>query len=236
MIITGDCRDGLDLLDSRSVDAVITDPPYGDTALVWDTRVGGWIPHLARVLKPTGSVWVFGSLRYLLEFLPSLSAHWSIVQDVVWEKHNGSSFHADRFKRVHEHAVQLRLTSSKWADVYKAPVTTPDAVRRAVRRKKRPPHMGNIGAQAYISEDGGPRLMRSVIFARSCHGYAIHPTQKPVEILDPLVRYSCPPGGLVLDPFAGSGSTGEAALRAGRKFLGFELDPNYAQRATINKL
>ena len=65
-------------------------------------------------------------------------------------------------------------------------------------------HMGHIEAGSYTSEDGGPRLMRSVIEENNCHGCAVHPTQKPVNLLMPLIKYSCPPGGTVLDLFAGS--------------------------------
>ena len=59
-------------------------------------------------------------------------------------------------------------------------------------------------------------------------GNRLHPTQKPLEILAPLIRTYCPPGGLVLDPFAGSGSTLVAARDAGRRYLGIELDPVHA--------
>ncbi len=83
----------------------------------------------------------------------------------------------------------------------------------------------------YVSEDGGPRMMRSVQFARNEHGKAVHPTQKPVEICSPLVRYSVPPVGLVLDPFMGSGSIGVAAVQAGHRFIGVERDPRYFEIA-----
>jgi site-specific DNA-methyltransferase (adenine-specific) len=115
----------------------------------------------------------------------------------------------------------------KWSDVHKNPLYTNDAVARAVRRKKRPPQWRQIGEAAYKSVDGGPRLMRSVMFARSCHGHALHPTQKPVEVVAPLVEYSCPKDGTVLDPFMGSGSTGIAALQKGRKFIGIEIRQKY---------
>jgi site-specific DNA-methyltransferase (adenine-specific) len=132
---------------------------------------------------------------------------------------------------VHELAVQFRPSDCPWSSVYRDPQVTPDAVARQVRRKKRPAHWGEIGEHRYTSEDGGPRLMLSVIYARSAHGRAIVPTQKPEAILEPLVRYSCPPGGVVLDPFAGSGSTGAAAVREGREFIGVELDSNTAWAA-----
>ena len=86
---------------------------------------------------------------------------------------------------------------------------------RAVRRKRRPAHMGHIEASAYVSHDGGPRLMRSVIYCRNEHGRAEHPTQKPIGIVEPLLLYACPPGGAVLDCFAGSGTTGIVAKRHG---------------------
>jgi site-specific DNA-methyltransferase (adenine-specific) len=190
----GDCRAILPHIGTA--DAVITDPPYGDTSLAWDSRVSAWLPLVRAALKPSGSLWAFGSMRFFMDTVNDFrDARFRYAQDNVWEKHNGSSFHADRFKRVHEHAVHFYPTDVAWADIYKKPVTTPDATARTVRRKKRPPHTGNIDASSYESEDGGPRLMRSVQLVRSCHGYAVHPTQKPTGIVEPLVRYSCPSGG-----------------------------------------
>ncbi|MCK6475298.1 MAG: site-specific DNA-methyltransferase [Phycisphaerales bacterium] len=228
-IITGDCRHVLPTLEAGSVDVVIADPPYGDTSLEWDRKVSGWSKHLMRLLKPGGSLWVWHSLRYFADVLGELQG-WSLAQDVVWEKHNGSNFHADRFRRVHELASHWYY--GRWSNVYKSVQTTPDATKRAVRRKARPAHTGNIGEASYASVDGGPRLMRSVMHVRSCHGKAIHPTQKPIGVLMPLIEYSCPVGGTVLDPFAGSGSTGEAATLTGRSFIGIEIDPDMAARAT----
>jgi len=89
--------------------------------------------------------------------------------------------------------------------------------------------MGERKTNTYVSQDGGPRLMRSVIQVRSMHGRAIHPTEKPVGLLDPLIRYACPPGGTVLDPFAGSGSTAEAARLSGRKAVLIEADERYCE-------
>src|ERR1700727_213210 len=121
-------------------------------------------------------MWVFGTLRMFMLYAGEFEA-WQMSQDVVWEKHNGSSFHADRFRRVHEQAAHFY--NGPWADVYKKPVMTLDATARRTRRKTRPTHMGTIANSTYISEDGGPRLMRSVIYEPSCHGYAVNETQKP---------------------------------------------------------
>jgi site-specific DNA-methyltransferase (adenine-specific) len=211
-----------------TVDVVIADPPYGDTSLDWDSRVDGWLDLVRATLKPHGSLWVFGSMRFFMASIEHFrAAKWRYAQDIVWEKHNGSGFQADRFRRVHEHAVQFYPADSRWATIYKNPVTTPDATARTVRRMKPPPHTGHIEAGSYVSEDGGPRLMRSVILVRSCHGYAEHPTQKPEGIIAPLIEFSCPLGGTVGDWFAGSGSVGVTAIKSGRSYVGCESDESY---------
>ena len=229
-ILTGDCRDVLKTMPDESVDCILTDPPYGETSLDWDRWQVGWLSAARRVLKKTGSMWCFGSMRMFLEHADEL-AGWKLAQDVVWEKHNGSGFHADRFKRVHEHVLQLYRDDARWSEVYKVPQFTNDATARVVRKKGRPAHMGHIEAAAYVSEDGGPRLMRSVIYCRSEHGRAVHPTQKPLGVIEPLLLFSCPEGGTVLDCFAGSGSTGLAAKRNRRNAILIEAREEFARLA-----
>lgn len=228
----GDCREILRLLAPGSVDVVIADPPYGATSLDWDVPVADWLALVRPLLRPSGSVWCFASLRLLLARAADFHG-WRLAQDLVWEKHNGSSPVADRFRRVHEHVLHLYPADQRWSQIYKRPVTTPDATRRTIRRKQRPPHWGAIGEHRYESHDGGPRLLRSVIRVRSCHGYADHPTQKPLGILTPLIAYSTPPGGLVLDPFCGSGSTLVAARKLGRRGIGIELNPRWCDAARV---
>lgn len=226
----GDCLAVMSQLEGLDADAIVTDPPYGQTSLDWDVPVDGWIELAGRVLRPNASIWIFGTLRSLVPLIPRfLSAGWRLAQDVVWEKHNGSNGARDRFRRVHEQAVHLYR--GRWREIYNVPPTTADATARTVRRKRRPPHWGDIGDSHYESHDGGPRIMRSVINARSCHGYAVHETQKPVEIVRPLVEHSVPPGGLVVDPFAGSGTTMLAAREIGRRSIGIELRARAARHA-----
>jgi site-specific DNA-methyltransferase (adenine-specific) len=229
-VIQGDARDVLPTLSGGSRDVCIADPPYGDTSLEWDSRVSGWIAEVARILKPNASIWVFGSMRFLAPLFAEMAAHgFKYSQDIVWEKQNGTGFHNDRFRRVHEHAVLFYRGA--WADVYHDTQYTMDATAKTVRRKTRPTHTGHNGAAHYVSEDGGPRLMRSVLQVRNEHGKAVHPTQKPIDLLLPLVRYSVPPGGSVLDPFMGSGSTGVACVQLGAKFTGVEDKPEYVEIA-----
>jgi site-specific DNA-methyltransferase (adenine-specific) len=230
LLLIGDCR--TILREHGPFDLIIADPPYGDTSLEWDHECVGWIAAASDIVKPNGSMWVFGSMRMFQNVGAQFHAHgWRYAQDIVWEKHNGSGFHADRFKRVHEHACQFYRRDAAWATVYNDVQKTLDATARTVRRKKRPPHTGHIEAGAYTSEDGGPRIMRSVIYMRSCHGSAIHPTEKPSALLEVLIRTSCPPDGLVGDMFAGSGAAALAARSTGRNYVGCEIDPEMAKRA-----
>lgn len=232
MVVLGDCREILPAFPAASFDACIADPPYGDTSLEWDRVCTGWLEEVSRVLKPAASVWVFGSLRFLAPvFAQMADAGFRYSQDVVWEKQNGTGFHADRFRRVHEHAVLFY--QGAWGDVYHETQYTMDATAKTVRRKTRPTHIGHIDAGHYTSEDGGPRLQRSVIRCANEHGRAIHPTQKPLDLLRLLVRYSVPPGGSCVVPFAGSGSEVLACLLEDRRAFGVELDPEYQQAATL---
>lgn len=232
-LLVGDCREVM--LGEGPFDLIVADPPYGDTSLTWDRHVEGWLQVAADRLKPTGSIWMFGSMRSFLSFAMA-QAGLRYAQDVVWEKQNGSGFHADRFKRVHEHVVQFYRADTPWADVWNEVQTTADATARTVRRKRRPPHMGHIEAGGYESIDGGPRIMRSVLLIPNCHGHAIHETEKPVDLLQVLVRTSCPPDGLVGDFFAGSGALAEACQASGRRYVGCDTDAAMVERARRRSL
>lgn len=235
-LILGDCRSvAPDLIGEAHL--VLADPPYAATSLLWDREVAGWHGVAASYVREEGSLWLFGNLKSIVrDWGPLDAAGMRYAQDIVWEKHNGSSFHADRFRRVHEHVAHFYRKDTPWRRVWRDVLTTPDATARTVRRKRRPPHMGNIGRSTYASQDGGPRLMRSVLQVRSCHGRAIHPTEKPTGVLETIIRHSCPEGGLVVDMFAGSASAAEACMNLKRRYVGFEVDATIRDRALARML
>lgn len=232
----GDCRGILPDLDLIPVGLVVADPPYGETSLDWDVPVRDWLPLVQQV----GYLWCFGSLRMFMSQATAFSG-WRFSQDVagidelVWEKHNGSNFAADRFKRVHE-LVGL-FYRGRWDEHYHQPVTTPTSRARRVTYRPdhdQPAHTGKIGRRRdYRRDEGGPLLMRSVIYARNEHRQAIHPTQKPEEVVGPLVEYACRPGGTVLDPFAGSSTTLRVAKDRNRHAIGIELDEAMCEKAAL---
>jgi site-specific DNA-methyltransferase (adenine-specific) len=199
-------------------DVVLADPPYGETSLEWDRWPVGW-PAL--VAEHASSMWCFGSMRMFLDRRDEF-AGWQMSQDVVWEKQNGTGATGDRFLRVHEHAVHWYR--GPWAEAHHDVPRTAGQARPAARIRERgtTPHRGMYAASGYEYSD--TRMARSVIYARNMHGRgAIHPTEKPQGLLEPLVVYGCPPGGLVLDVFAGSSSTLLAARNTGRRAIGIEM-------------
>lgn len=221
----GDMRQLLPELGLQA-DCIVTDPPYGETSLEWDRWPTGWPTLVASVAS---SMWCFGSMRMFLgralEF-----ADWKLSQDIVWEKHNGSGFARDRFRRVHETATHWYRGdwSAVHHDVPRYPAEFDPKDRSVSASAARVPHTGTIGAHRY--EDDGLRLARSVHRHPSVRG-GLHPTEKPLPVLARLIAYACPEGGLVLDPFAGSGSTLDAARQAGRRAVGIEARADYCEAA-----
>ena len=223
----GDMREVLPALNLKA-DAVVTDPPFGETSLAWDHWPEAW-PTLAATAA--SSMWCFGSMRMFLDRRDDFTAAgWKLSQDLIWEKHNGTGFAKDRFRRVHETATHWYQGS--WGDVYHSVPRVPaqfDAKDRSVSASAaRVPHTGSIGAHRY--EDDGLRLARSVQRIPSVRR-GMHPTEKPTPLLLQLLEYACPPGGLVLDLFAGSGSTLDAARQCGRRACGIEANEPYAEAA-----
>lgn len=242
----GDCRKVLPELGIKA-DLCLADPPYAETSLAWDRWPDGWLDVAATI---TDSMWCFGSMRMHGDRWADFGrAGWQMSQDIIgvdedgapvygdvhmiWEKQNGSGRAVDRFRRVHEHA--LHWYRGPWSRVRHETPLVPATAEQIARngratRKAQPVHQGKYGpAREWV--DTGTRLMRSVIKAKNLHGKAIHPTQKPSGILQPLIEYACPPGGLVVDPFTGSGSTLDAARQSGRRAIGIEADERYIELA-----
>lgn len=235
-LFLGDCREVLPALGVQA-DLIVADPPYGETTLAWDRWPEGWLAIAAATAK---SMWCWLPLRQFatkpfrgLEFA---DAGWRLSHDaeaswdhIVWDKEQASSFVADRFRRVHEPVHHWYHGS--WAEVYhdtpREPHTGPASRHGHHGFGARTAHTGAIADRVWV--DDGTRLMKSVISARRPIRGSIHRTEKPVEVLAPLISYGCPPGGLVIDPFAGSCSTLAAAHQLGARAVGIEANEQYAE-------
>jgi DNA modification methylase len=222
----GDCREVLADLDLQA-DLIVADPPYGETSLSWDRWPTNWPCSLS---KRSTSMWCFGSMRMFIDRAEEFH-DWKLSQDVVWEKHRRSGLATDRFARIHEHATHWYVGA--WGEQYhETPkvVSTRPLVATARRAAIEP---GTRGAyDGSVWEDDGTRWQTTIIRARAMHrNGAINETQKPVGVVEPLISYACPPGGLVLDPFAGSCTTLVAARNLGRSAVGIEMREEQCAKA-----
>ncbi len=209
-------------------DVAITDPPYGETSLAWDRWPKGWPSLVATALPPVTSLWCFGSMRMFLEQRDEF-AGWRLAQDTVWRKRTTSFNPGDRFNRVHEHA--LHFYRGPWVEVHHKPGRITAKKRKAgddtSKRAEKAGVYGARGATTNISD--GLAYIETVFDADVPRSANLHPTQKPIPMLDALLTYSCPPSGTVLDPFAGSGSTLDAARCTGRRAIGVEAHEPYCE-------
>jgi site-specific DNA-methyltransferase (adenine-specific) len=226
----GDCREAMSVLGEKLFSLTLADPPYEQTSLSWDSWPEGWLQAAHGWRAANGSLWCWGTLRLFMERAAEFtSSKWRLAQDTIWEKHNGSQPGGDRFLRVHEQAAHFYPVASRWSDIYREPqlVTAPPEHAHKRGRVVRSSHanagqLGKHKPSTYV--DTGMRAQRSVWHVRSMHrqggGSA---TPKPPGVLEPIIRYSCPPGGWVLVPFVGGGAEVAAALRLGRNVVGFDV-------------
>ncbi|HEX9243552.1 MAG TPA: site-specific DNA-methyltransferase [Anaeromyxobacter sp.] len=249
-VVRADSVQTLERLPPHSVDVAFADPPYmlsnGGTTCQsgrrvsvdkgsWDASRGlsedhafqtRWLEAVRRVLKPSGTLWVSGTQHVIFSIgfaMQQLGYH--LLNTVTWYKPNASPNLACRF---FTHSTELLL----WASPTKARPLAHRFNYQAMKAANGGKQMRDLWEiwEAPAAQDGqvvwsvptpGPR--------EKLHGR--HPTQKPVALLERVLAASASKGDLVLDPFAGSGTTGVAALRAGCRFLGVERDPEHVELA-----
>jgi DNA modification methylase len=255
-LLPGDCLDVLPTLPAGSVDAVVCDPPYPCikraygywTEAEWFALMNPVVEECRRILKPTGSA-VFilqpnservGRMRtWLWEFMAKWGREWGMVQDAYW-------WNTCAMPR----AVKEQLTPAVKACVWLGSANCYRDARAVVRPPASAPHGRDRGMYATASGwrgDGvAPRKRDDarLYAAQSKNGGSWpvnilpigngklagmngHPAGTPLALTRWWVRYICPPGGTVLDPFAGSGTTGAACETEGRECVLIERDAGY---------
>jgi modification methylase len=234
--IQGDCIEALATLPDRSVDLVFADPPYNlqlagellrpDNSKVdavddhwdqfasfeaYDAFTRAWLGQCRRVLKDDGALWVIGSYHNIFRVGAALQdlGFW-ILNDVIWRKSNPMpNFKGARFTNAHETLI--------WAA----------KARGGKRYTFNYDAMKMANDELQMRSDWTLALCTGEERIKDADGRKAHPTQKPEALLHRVILSSTKPGGLVLDPFFGVGTTGAAAKRLGRRFIGIEREAAY---------
>lgn len=227
----GDCLDVLKELPDNSVDAIICDPPYGFTDCKWDSIIPFddlWKEY-RRIIKPKGNCVLFGNQPFTTAMINSNRAEYSHMW--YWQK-NAPTGHLNAKKqplRVIEDVVVFILDRKPGANSVYNPQGLSDCKIVQVEKDDAAVY-GCVSPKTYTqTKTGYPKNLLK--FAKPSTSERVHPTQKPVELLEYLVKTYTNEGDVVLDNCMGSGSTGVACINTGRRFIGIELDKKYFEIA-----
>src|ERR1700757_2363691 len=235
-IIQGDCLEELARLPDRSIDLVFADPPYNlqlggellrpdnskvdavdddwdrfESFAAYDAFTIAWLTECRRVLKDDGALWVIGSYHNIFRVGAILQdlGFW-ILNDVIWRKSNPMpNFKGTRFTNAHETLIWASKSRSGKRYTFNY-----DAMKMA-------------NDELQMRSDWTLALCTGEERIKDAKGQKAHPTQKPESLLHRVILSSSKPGDVVLDPFFGVGTTGAAAKRLGRRFIGIEREAEY---------
>ena len=222
----GDCLELMKNIPDGSVDLVLTDPPYGTTACKWDSVIPFepmW-EQLNRIIKPNGAICLFGSEPFSSALRMSNIKHFKY--DWIWSKKRGTGFQIVKYKPMVSHE-NISVFYKK------SPIYNPQ-----MRDREKPRISKNKGTtRQFLCSNGKEYVGKKPLdkkypitvleFGNDNQKEKQHPTQKPVALLEYLIRTYTNEGETVLDFTAGSGSTGVACVNTNRRFIGIELDEGY---------
>lgn len=223
-----DCFDGFKLIDDESIDMILTDLPYGQTARnKWDAIIPFeplWKEY-KRIIKEHGAIVLFANGMFTADLMQSNHDIWRY--NLIWQKTQPTGF-------LNANKMPLRSHEDICVFYKKPPTYNPQKTTGNKRKISKVEHKAkckettNYGKHELSSYDSTERFPTSVwTFAKDSQKSALHPTQKPVALMEALIKTYTNPGDLVLDNCAGSCSTGVACGNTGRRFLGFEKEEKY---------
>lgn len=221
----GDCLELMDGIGDHSVDLVLCDPPYGATVMEWDSVLPAermWAAY-DRIVKPKGNIVLFGA--GLFAYKLALSNERKFRYELIWKKSKCGSPLTAKYMPMKKH--ENILVFGEPASYY-----DPQMEKGEPYKRKWTPNQHNnlkYGISGTEHVNDGTRHPSTVLDfpQRWRRQDQLHPTQKPVALMEWLVRSYCPEGGLVLDNCMGSGTTGVACVNTGRRFIGIELEEKY---------
>jgi site-specific DNA-methyltransferase (adenine-specific) len=223
-LIQGDCLGVMRDIPDGSVDMVLTDPPYGTTACKWDSIIPlepMW-GQLKRVIKPNGAIVMTASQPFTTMLIASNMKMFKYCW--VWDKKKGGSPLLSKIQPIRVTEDVLIFGHGKVS--YNPIMTLRD------KPKRRGGNKGSVSettGNAFTERDNpeGLRYPKSVQKFNTERNKGGHPTQKPVALMEYLIKTYTNEGETVLDFTMGSGTTGVACKNLNRNFIGIELDPEY---------
>lgn len=224
-LYNGDCLEVMKDMPDGSVDMVLCDLPYGTTANKWDSVIPFdllW-GHYERLVKPKGNIVLFGT--GLFAFRLALSNEKLFRYDMVWKKSKCGSPFTAKYMPMKRH--EMILVFGKSAAYYEAQMLEGEPYHRNYTPNRH--NNMKFGIKGTEHHNDGTRHPITVLDypMKWRRQDQVHPTQKPVELLEFLVKSYCPPDGVVLDNCMGSGTTGVACINTGRNFIGIEKEKQY---------
>lgn len=223
--LQGDCLDLMRKIPDGSIDMVLADLPYGRTQNRWDTVIPFeplWEQY-HRVIKHGGAILLFGQTPFSAALVMSNPKEFRY--EWIWEKTLPQGFLDANRKPLRKHESILCFCDSR--PTYNPQMSKGKPYSKGIRKANCTTNYGKFG-ETIAKNESGNRYPTSVIrFSNANHKGLKHPTQKPVPLLEYLIRTYTNPGETVLDNVMGSGSTGVACVNTGRDFIGIELDPDY---------
>lgn len=222
-LFQGDCLEVMKQIPDGSVDMVLADPPYGTTACKWDSVIPFepmW-EQLKRVIKPNGAIVLCGAQPFTSALI--MSNIKMFKQHLIWEKTNSVDFALSkiRHRSIHEDCILFgsgRVT-------YNPQMLKGDPYTDKPRKRTNNVHNSTMPNLGIVNE--GTRYPRSVFKFSNGNNGNVHPTQKPVALMEYLIKTYTNEGETALDFTMGSGTTGVSCVNTGRKFIGIELDEKY---------
>ena len=221
----GDCLELMKSIPDGSIDAIITDPPYQKTQNSWDSIIPlepMW-EQIKRVIKPNGAIVLFGQNTFTFKL--GLSNEKMFRYTLTWEKTKAGGFL--NAKRMPLQAHEDILVFYKKLPTYNPQFEEGKPYTKKAVTNGDGRNYGNFDRVGQVSVNEGKRYPRSVVkFSNDNHG-SLHPTQKPVSLMEYLIKTYTNECETVLDFTMGSGSTGVACVNTNRNFIGIEMDENY---------
>ena len=225
-LIKGECLEQMKLIPSGSIDAIITDPPYGTTQCKWDSVIPFkpmW-EQLSRIIKPNGAILLFGSEPFSSALRMSNIKNYKY--DWVWEKSKATNFL--NAKKQPLRAKENILVFYKKQPTYNPQMTKGKSYNKGIRKKQTKDDVYGSFNQTEVKSEGN-RYPRDVLYFKTAEteGKTFHKTQKPVKLMEYLIKTYTNENETVLDFTMGSGTTGVACKNLGRDFIGIEMDDKY---------